>query len=119
MTCLTQFAEKSKIMNAAFVGIGAVDKAELAHYRVDTKVYSSHIFSEPLEISQLTGNIFLFENKPLVHAHITLGDVRFHTYSGHLKKAIVSAACEITLWTLDTQLSKEMNPQIGLTLLPS
>jgi len=54
---LLDFCEKNKVKLGCFSGIGAVDKAELAHYSVETKKYSSRIFNEPLEILNLTGNI--------------------------------------------------------------
>ena len=38
---LGTFLEQESIDNACFSGIGALKKAELAHYRVDTRKYSS------------------------------------------------------------------------------
>jgi len=117
ISALTSFAVMEKISNASFVAIGAVDKAELAHYRVDTQKYSSKEFSGAYEIANLTGNIFLFEGKPLVHAHITLGDEHFHTFSGHLVNARVSAACEVMLTDFSMKIAKKVNEKIGLKMI--
>lgn len=114
---LTAFLEQEGIVNAYFSGIGAVKKAELAHYRVDNKKYSAKVFEEPLEVANLTGNAFLFEGKPLVHAHATLANYRFETLAGHLVQGVISAACEILLVKLDSQLQKKHSAGIGLKLL--
>ena len=117
IAALDAFLAQERIDNAYFSGIGAVNKAELAHYRVDDKKYSSKVFEEPLEVANLTGNAFLFEGKPLVHAHITLANDRFDILAGHLVNAVISAACEIVLVKLDSQLQKKYSQDIGLKLL--
>ena len=114
---LDEFLKEEGIKNAYFSGIGAVKEAELAHYRVDNKKYSSKLFVEPLEVANLTGNAFLFEGKPLVHAHATLANDGFKTIAGHLVKGVISAACEIVLVKLDAQLRKKYSEEIGLKLL--
>jgi uncharacterized protein len=114
---INEFLGLEGIVNAYFSGIGAVKSAELAHYRVDNKKYSSKVFEEPLEIANLTGNAFLYESKPLVHAHATLGNDRFETLSGHLVKGYISAACEIVLVNLGSEIQKKDNDEIGLKLL--
>ncbi len=111
------FLDWEKISNAYFTGIGAVKKLELAHYRVDNRKYSSKIFEEPMEIANMTGNVFLFDGKPLVHVHGTFSNDRFETFAGHLVKGIISAACEIILIKLDSDISKKLNEEIGLKLL--
>jgi predicted DNA-binding protein with PD1-like motif len=117
MAKLNEFLEQEGIVNAYFSGIGAVKYAELAHFRVDNKQYSAKVFEEPLEIVNLTGNAFLYEGKPLVHAHVTLGSEHFETFSGHLVKGVISAACEIVLVKLDSELQKQYRDEIGLKLL--
>jgi len=114
---LNEFLAREHIVNAYFSGIGAVKQAELAHYRVDNRKYSSRVFAEPMEVANLTGNAFLFEGKPLVHAHATLAGEHFETAAGHLVKGVISAACEIVLVKLNSELQKLHSPEIGLKLL--
>jgi len=112
------FLEQEKtISNAYFMGIGAVKTAELAHYRVDNKKYSSKVFEEPMEIGNLTGNVFLNDGKWLIHAHAILANDRFETVAGHLVKGVISAACEIILVKLESTLNKKHSDEIGLKLL--
>lgn len=114
---LNLFLTQEKIDNAYFFGIGALKSVELAHYRVDTKKYSAKSFNEPMEITNLTGNVFLYDNQPLVHAHVTLGKESFETIGGHLVNGVVAAACEIILVKLPSELKKRESPQIGLKIL--
>lgn len=114
---LNEFLEQERIVNAYFSGIGAVKQAELAHYRVDYQKYSSQVFEEPMEVANLTGNAFLFEGKPLVHAHAILGSERFEAAAGHLVKGVISGACEIVLVKMNSELQKQHSPEIGLKLL--
>lgn len=109
--------EEEKINNAYFLGIGALKEAELAHFRVENKKYSSKIFTEPLELANMTGNAFLHQGKPLIHAHVTLANDEFMTIAGHLVKGIISAACEIILIKMDSQIEKKHSPEIGLNIL--
>jgi predicted DNA-binding protein with PD1-like motif len=90
---LDEFLAQERIVNAYFSGIGAVKQAELAHFRVDNRKYSSRVFAEPMEVANLTGNAFLFEGKPLVHAHATLAGERFETAAGHLVKGVEPFFC--------------------------
>lgn len=114
---LNDFLMQENIGNAYFLGIGALKKAELAHYRVDNKKYSSKIFEEPLELANMTGNVFLYDGKPMVHAHVTLGNDKFESFSGHLVSGIISAACEIVLKKLNSEFEKKHSHVIGLKLL--
>jgi predicted DNA-binding protein with PD1-like motif len=114
---LSTFLEQEGIVNAHFSGIGALKMAELAHYRVDTGKYSSRAFEEPLELANLSGNAFLFEGKPLVHAHATLADANFTAIAGHLVSGIISSTAEILVKKLDSKLQKKYSPAIGLKLL--
>ncbi len=114
---LLDFCEKNKIKLGYFSGIGAVNKAELAHYSVETKKYSTKIINGPLEILNLTGNVTTMDNKCYIHAHIALSDEKMNTMGGHLKSAVVSAACEIFLVKIDSEVERNYDKSIGLNML--
>lgn len=114
---LTKFLTEQKITSAYLLGIGAVSEAELAHYDLEKKKYSSKKFNEQLEIINMTGNIALLEGKPMIHTHIALGDKGMKVLGGHLKEATVAATCEIILKTFEENLEREHDPEIGLNLL--
>lgn len=114
---LMGFCEKNKIGLGHFSGIGAVNKAELAHYSVEAKKYSGKTINGPLEILNLTGNITSMGGKCCIHAHITLSDEKMNAIGGHLKSAVVSAACEVFLTDFGSKAEREYNKEIGLNML--
>ncbi len=66
---LSEFFRRQKIQGGFLFGIGAVDKTELAHYDVKTKKYSSLSFNQPLEMTSIIGNVGIFNNQLIIHAH--------------------------------------------------
>ena len=82
---LKNFCTKNKIKCGYFFGIGALGEVELAHYIVENKKYTSKIFKQPLEITNLTGNITTMNKEVYLHCHITLSDEEMKVIAGHLK----------------------------------
>lgn len=113
---IKNFCKKEKIQNGSLQGIGSVEDITLAHYRVDTKKYSEKKFVGIYEVTSLVGNIALFENQPLIHAHITLSDATMRAYGGHLVSGAVSATLEIVMHVFNTRHIKSFNKKIGLKL---
>ena len=113
---LTKLAEEEKILGGFFTGIGAADMIEIAHYSVDNKKYSSKIFNEALEITNITGNISNFENNPVIHCHGTFSDKNMNCFGGHIVEARVSGTLELVLNMVD-KLSKKIDPETGLKIL--
>ena len=114
---LLDFCEKNKIKLGYFSGIGAVNNVELAHYSVETKKYSTKIIEKPLEILNLSGNVTTMEGKCYIHAHIALSDEKMDAVGGHLKSAVVSAACEIFLVKIGSEAERYYDKSIGLNML--
>lgn len=113
---LKKFCQKQKIKNAAFSGLGSVEDPVLAHYRVDTKKYSEKKLNGIFEVTNLTGNAGLFEDEPLVHAHVSLSDDEMKAFGGHVISMEVSATMEIMLIDLKSSYKKSYNEEIGLKL---
>ena len=114
---LIQFCKENNISSGSFVGIGATAKAELAVYDLEKKQYNIKTYNQPLEITNITGNITLMDNEPVVHAHITLSDEQMNVVGGHMKSAVVSLTCEIYLTKLDAQINRKKDEETGLNLL--
>ncbi|MCH8003434.1 MAG: DNA-binding protein [Nanoarchaeota archaeon] len=111
------FCTKNNIKCGYFSGIGALDEVELAHYIVENKKYTSKVFKQVLEITNLTGNITTMDNEVYLHCHITLGDDEMKAISGHLKEGKIAATCEIILVKLDAEINRKHDELIGLNLL--
>jgi hypothetical protein len=115
---LTEFCKEKKIKQGFFIGIGAVDFVELAHYSVENKKYSSKKFELPLEMVSLVGNVVKEKGKDLiVHAHGTFGKDNFETISGHLVEAKISGVGEIIFFPTQTKLEKSYDDETGLKII--
>lgn len=113
---LKNFCRKESIHNGSLQGIGSIERAILAHYTVDNKKYHEENFEGIYEVTSLLGNIALFDDEPLIHAHITLTNGTMNAFGGHLVKAIVSATLEVIIKVFDSKHTKSFNEEIGLKL---
>lgn len=111
---LVEYLENNNISNAYFSGIGAVNSANIGSYILKEKKYDENLFEGELEVASLTGNVMLFNNKPMIHAHIVLGRNDCTAIAGHLIEATVSFVLEVILVELDTRISREYNEKSGL-----
>jgi predicted DNA-binding protein with PD1-like motif len=114
---LLSFCESNGIGSGFFHGLGAVGEAELGHFDPASKAYSWTKLSAPLEIVALYGNITRVEGKPFLHAHASLGDKTFAVRGGHLKEAVVSVTCEVTLTRFRDDIGRKKDVVTGLFLL--
>jgi len=94
---LKALCERDAIGGGFFSGLGAVDEAEIGRFDPAVKDYAWIKLTGPREIVSLYGNITKVDGRPFIHAHIALGDSTFAVRGGHLKEAVVSVTCEITL----------------------
>ena len=112
---LKKFCLKEKIDGGFFYGLGAVEQAELAHYDVSTKKYTSKKFTLPMEMANITGSVGICEKELIVHAHATFADKQMATVAGHLVEAIVSGTAEI-YFIKTSKLIKFLDSPTGLKI---
>src|SRR3989344_3184431 len=117
ISSLADFCAKQKIFSAHFSGIGSANSAVISTFDVSEKKYVDNSISGQLEITSLAGNVALKGGKPFVHAHITIGDTEYRAFAGHLKSAMVSAACEIFVTKLSGKIEREYSKATGLNSL--
>ena len=113
---ITSICKKENIESALVSGIGAVKKAELAHFDTKEKKYNKKTFEGMFEIASLSGNIAMLEGKPIAHLHIVIAGTDFSTYGGHLMKGITNPTCEIVLLPLETKIKRAKDEKTGLNL---
>jgi predicted DNA-binding protein with PD1-like motif len=94
---LTALAEAEGIEAAEVQGIGAVGEAELGYFDPEKREYLRRTFRGAFEVTNLSGNLTRVEGKPFLHAHITLGDVEYRAFTGHLFSGVISVTGEIVL----------------------
>jgi uncharacterized protein len=114
---INKFCYENNVKCGYFSGIGALDEAELAHYIVKNKKYTSQLYKQPLEIVNLTGNITTMNNEIYIHCHACLSDVNMEAIAGHLKEGRIGATAEIFLVKLDGAIDRKHDESIGLNLM--
>jgi predicted DNA-binding protein with PD1-like motif len=114
---LRSLCERDRIGSGFFNGLGAVREAELGHFDPATGGYSWTKLSGSYEIVSLYGNITVVDGKPFIHAHASLGDKTFVVRGGHLKEAVVSVTCEVTLTRFKDDIGRKKDEATGLFLL--
>ena len=114
---LLNFLEQEHILAGFLYGLGAVSQAEIAHYPLSEKKYNTQNLVGEYEVSNLTGNVAVVDDKPFMHMHITLGDREYHAFAGHLVEGIASPTLEILLTVLPGKITRKFNEEMGLKLL--
>lgn len=114
---LKALCERDAIGGGYFQGVGAVGQAEVGHFDPVDDAYDWTVLSGPYEIISLSGNISTLNGRPFLHAHIALGDNTFAVKGGHLKEAVVSVTCEITLVRFRDDIGRTKDEATGLTKL--
>lgn len=116
METIIAFCTEHGIKGGYFTGIGAVDMAEIAHYNLETKQYSTKRIEEALEVTNMTGNVALYKNDLIIHAHVTLSNRDMQAIGGHVVELRISGTLELFFTHTET-LVKEDDPDTGLKLL--
>ena len=83
--------------------LGAVSRIKLAYYDQLTHRYEARMFDGMYEILNGTGNLSPKAGAPFLHLHVTLGDVDFNAFGGHVLPGDSCVfACEYQLTVLDS-----------------
>lgn len=116
---LKTFVREHNIRGGWVSGIGGLTAAELGFYNLDAKAYEWQVFDEPLELTNLTGNIAWNKDQPILHLHATVADSTFKSGGGHLKEAEVGGTVEILMvvWRNDKGFGRTGDSDTGLNLL--
>lgn len=114
---LKALCEADKIGAGILHGLGATSQAELGWFDREARDYRTLRIEEPCEIVSLYGNVSVLDGKPFLHCHISLGDKTFGIRGGHLREAVVSATCEITLTRFFDKVRRKRDDKTGLSLL--
>jgi predicted DNA-binding protein with PD1-like motif len=120
LATLEKLAAQHGITLGEVAGIGAVSQARIGYYNQTERQYYYLDLARPLEILSLTGNISVKDGKPMVHAHITLGDQDGQAFGGHLAPGTLVFACEFTIQEYQSSraLVRQMDDPTGLFLWP-
>jgi predicted DNA-binding protein with PD1-like motif len=114
---LHEFAEKYHVTSAHFTAIGALDGATVGWFDPQRKMYKKIPISGQHEVIGMSGDIALYQGRPVVHAHMVVGNPDGTTYGGHVLEAKVSPTLEVMLTVDPATMQKKFDPATDLTLI--
>jgi predicted DNA-binding protein with PD1-like motif len=112
---IEDFADAEEIDAAFFIGLGAVQDAELFFYDQDEQEYYSITFDEPFEVTPAIGNISWLYDDRFAHTHMTLSREDGSVVAGHLDTATTFAG-ELYVREFDARLERDHDPVTDLDL---
>jgi len=104
---LTEFALKYDVKSAHYTAIGDASSVKLGWYDYDRKMFKVIPVNEPAEVSSLTGDIAIFNGKPVAHTHVNVATADGISHGGHLLEMIVGPTLEVFLTVEPTALYKK------------
>lgn len=116
-TQIEDFARAEGIDAAFFLGLGAVQDAELWYYDQADQEYAPVEFDEPLEVASCVGNVSLLDGEPFAHTHAVLSGADGSTVAGHLNAGTVFAG-ELYVRAFEGTLERAHDETTDLDLWP-
>src|SRR5437867_454568 len=114
---MLEFAQKYHITSAHFTAIGAVNGATLGWFDPQRKMYKKIPIEGQHEVIGMSGDIALYQGKPVVHTHMLVGNSDGTTQGGHLLAAYVSPTLEVMVTVESNAMRKCLDPETGLALI--
>lgn len=114
---ITQTCIDKEIRLGRIEAIGAVVRARIGYYDQSSREYQYNEINEPLEITVLLGNVSIKDDRPMVHAHVTLADSNGNAFGGHLAEGTIVYACEVIIYSFDgPEFIREFDRETALSL---
>jgi uncharacterized protein len=114
---LVEFAEKYQVTSAHFTAIGALNGATLGWFDPQRKMYKKIPINGQHEVIGMSGDIALYQGKPVVHTHMVVGNCDGTTRAGHVLDAYVSPTLEVMVTVDPITMQKRLDPATDLTLI--
>jgi uncharacterized protein len=114
---LLEFAQRYHIASAHFTAIGAVNGATLGWFDPQRKMYKKIPITGQHEVIGMSGDIALYQGKPVVHTHMLVGAPDGTTRGGHVLAAYVSPTLEVMVTVDPVTMQKRFDPDTDLTLI--
>ena len=114
---LLEFAQKYHVTSAHFTAIGAVNEATVGWFDPQRKAYKKIPITGQHEVIGMSGDIALYQGKPVVHTHMLVGESDGTTRGGHVLAAYVSPTLEVMVTVDPVTMQKRFDPDTDLTLI--
>jgi uncharacterized protein len=114
---LLEFAQKYHVSSAHFTAIGALNRATLGWFDPVRKMYKKIPIIGQHEVIGMSGDIALYQGKPVVHTHMVVGSSDGTTRAGHVLDAYISPTLEVMVTVDPIAMQKRFDPDTDLTLI--
>ena len=114
---LQEFAEKYHVTSAHFTAIGALDDATVGWFDPQRKMYKKIAINGQHELIGMSGDIALYQGRPVVHTHMVVGGPDGTTRAGHVLEAYASPTVEAMVTVDPVTMQKRLDPATDLTLI--
>ena len=114
---LLEFAENYHVTSAHFTAIGALNGATLGWFDPQRKMYKKIPIEGQHEVIGMSGDIALYQGKPVVHTHMVVANTDGTTRAGHVLAAYVSPTLEVMVTVDPVTMQKRFDPATDLTLI--
>jgi predicted DNA-binding protein with PD1-like motif len=114
---LLEFAETYHVTSAHFTAIGALNGATVGWFDPQRKMYKRIPITGQHEVIGMSGDIALYQGKPVVHTHMLVGNPDGTTQGGHVLEAYVSPTLEVMITVDPVTMQKRFDPATDLTLI--
>jgi predicted DNA-binding protein with PD1-like motif len=114
---LHEFAEQYHVTSAHFTAIGALSGATVGWFDPQRKMYKKIPINGQHEVIGMSGDIALYQGKPVVHTHMVVGGPDGTTQGGHVIDAYVSPTLEVMVTVDPETMQKRFDPATDLTLI--
>ena len=114
---LQKFAEDYHVTSAHFTAIGAVNGATLGWFDPQRKMYKKIPITGQHEVIGMSGDIALYQGKPVVHTHMVVGASDGTPHAGHVLAATVAPTLEVMVTVNPIKMQKRLDADTDLTLI--
>ncbi len=119
MAGLTEFAQKEHLGASQITGIGGIEDATVGYFDRQKKMHRPISINQQSEVLSLLGDIALFQGKPVVHIHMTVGFPDGSAHGGHLLKAHVWPTMEVIVTEYPNAMHKKLDAETGAAFIES
>jgi uncharacterized protein len=107
---LNDFAKKYKVQSAHYTAIGDVLSGKLGFFDYDRKMFKV-IPIDTSEIASFTGNMAVYNGKPVAHTHVSVANKDGLVLGGHLLELYVGPTLEVIVIVEPTAMYKKLDPR--------
>lgn len=116
MENLTRLCEMEEIRLAEVSAIGAANRGVIGVYDLKEQAYHREELEGFMEITGLAGSVTRMNGAPYIHLHATLADQGHRVHGGHVISLRVGATCEMFVRTLDGEVGRARDGELGINL---